>query len=131
MADMVARGRNKVFLGASNNLTKLTDEQVIEIKEALQKCWPPISELANKYNVSFQCIWRIGVGLSRQHVGPSGRLINPKPVRKLSVEEVMQIRKRVSLGELQSRIADEFGIWPATVSQIARLVKRKDVPAYA
>jgi hypothetical protein len=62
MQDMVARGRHKPRFGILNNLAKLTDAQVFEIKRSTEST----RELADRFGVSFQGVWRIRKGLSRK-----------------------------------------------------------------
>lgn len=126
MQDMVARARHKPRFGALNNLTKLSDSGVIEIKQALV-AGVPIKEIAEKHGVSFQAIYQIARGRSRKSVGPTMAL-EVRPCRKLSREDVLSIRDMNRREIKQKIIASVFGIWPATVSQIVRGVKRKDVP---
>lgn len=68
MRDMVRKGRNKPRFGLSNNLAKLTDAQVIEIKRALASGAKTTRELATENKVTFQSIWRIKKGLARAHI---------------------------------------------------------------
>ena len=126
MLEMVARNRHKPRFGLANNLGKLSDDQVIEIRNHLQGKTRTIKSLADEHHVTFQSIWRIGRGLARQSFGEP--VIHERPVHKLSVEEVIDIRTRAKAGETQTSIAESYGIWPATVSNIVRGVKRKDVP---
>jgi hypothetical protein len=67
MRDMVSRGRNKPLFGASNNLTKLSDAQVLQIKHSLAN-GKTIREIATQNDVTFQAIWRIRKGLARSHI---------------------------------------------------------------
>lgn len=127
MRDMVSRNRHRPRFGLDNNLGKLSDGEVREIKAHLQLKTRTIKELAAIYRVSFQAIYRIGRGQARGLIGGGTPVINLRPVRHLTEQDVLEIRRRVASGERQRRIADDFGIWQATVSQIARGVKRRDV----
>jgi len=64
MMDMVARGRHKLLLGPKNNFSKLTDEQVIEIRRSAKTT----RDLAKEYSVTFQCVWRIRKGIARKYL---------------------------------------------------------------
>lgn len=127
MRDMVARKRNKLILGSANNLSKLTDEEVIEIKHHLINGTKSILDLANEHRVSFQGIWRIGTGLSRKHVGPQGRLIPIKPRRSFTDEEVLEIRRR-ALVQSQRSIATAYGVLPPVISNLVLGKRRKWLP---
>lgn len=125
MQEMVSRKRHKPRFGLDNNLGKLTDEAVISICDHLRNKTRTIGQLAKDHNVTFQCIWRIGRGHGRSGFGDA--VIELRPVRKLSVEDVMDMRQRALNGESQTAIAASYGVWPANVSSIVRGVKRRDV----
>ena len=46
--------------------------------------------------------------------------------RKISPDEAVIIRRRVSAGELQAKVADEFGVSFQTISEICRGKRRFD-----
>lgn len=50
-----------------------------------------------------------------------------RAVKKLTVEKVLEIKKRLSKGERQQSIADDFGIMQNTVSRIGSGARRKYV----
>lgn len=68
MNDMVLKGRNRPSIGIKNNLAKLSDEQVIEIKRALAAGTKTTRELATENGVTFQSIWLIKKGVNRKHI---------------------------------------------------------------
>jgi hypothetical protein len=67
--DMVAKGRSphSRFIGERNGRVKLTEKQVIEIKNRRQQGenW---KILAKEYDVSHQTIWKISTGLRWRHI---------------------------------------------------------------
>ncbi len=126
MRDMVARGRNKPMNGTLNHLAKLDAQKVLNIRTSVSNGTATIGQLAELYGTSFQSIYQVARGRVWNEVG--GPLLSKREVRHLSVREVVEIRQMVAAGERQVEIASRFGIHQATVSNVARRVKRKDVP---
>lgn len=129
MAEMVARKRNKPLIGTLNPLAKLTEQKVLDIRTRLFHKTATIEQLAIEYGLTFQGVYHVARGQVWTSVG--GPLLAKRQVRNLSTEEVIDIRRRAALGEPQTLIAESYGIWPATVSNIVRGVKRLDVPMEA
>jgi len=57
--------------GSANNNSKLTEEDVIEIRDKYEPYYYTLSQLADEYNVSQSCINHIVQGRHWQHVGES------------------------------------------------------------
>ena len=66
--DMVAKGRNRVPLGAANGLSKLTEADVREIRRA-RFGGVPRAQLTALYGVNYSRIYRIEIGELWAHVG--------------------------------------------------------------
>lgn len=129
MRDMVRKKRNKPNLGEKNHLAKLTAGDVLFIRYELAVRGRTISSLADQFHTSFQAIYNAATGKVWKHIG--GPLIEKRVVRKLSVDDVLAIRRLNREGMKQTDIACKFGIYPGTVSGIIRGRKRKDVPLNA
>lgn len=99
--------------GSSHWAAKLTEQQVIDIRERLaagEKCVP----LGKEYGVAFTAIQRIGSGEIWAHIGgPRTRRFRDR----LTADQVRQIRR---LAEKSSRreIARRFGVPYTTVGRI-------------
>lgn len=126
MRDMVKKRRNKRMTGELHYAHKLTPKNVSEIRNGLANKAATIKDYAAKFGVNFMTIYHVARGKSWDTLpGPRLRV---RPVRNLSVQDVVEIRALCQQGMTQTEVADKFGIWQATVSQIRRGIKRKDVP---
>jgi len=71
--------------------------------------------LAKKYHYAPNTIYRICRGqLYTAHGGP----IMPKLIRKLTGEQVIAIRRRIANGEVQARLAEEYGVSEGYITHI-------------
>lgn len=78
MLDMKVKGRTAYYKisGVNNKRSKLSELQVIEVRESLGK--PSIRSLAKKYNVTRGVIKNIVIGKSYKAVGQSGSIEKTK-----------------------------------------------------
>ncbi len=125
MKDMVRKGRNKPQRGALNHFSKLTEPDVVYIRESLASKTETINSLATKFQTSFQGIYQVARGNAWGHVG--GPSIGIKPKRLLTPEEVQEMRELWDTGlYTQAQLAARFGLpHQATVSKIVRGLKHK------
>ena len=115
------REQNK---GSKSLWAKLNEQKVKDIKVRLMN-GATLKELANEYSVSLEAISGISQNRSWLHVEVEGwnDYINRKklkqPKRKLSHAEVIEIREMLgSNNNSITRIAEKFGIYTSTVSNI-------------
>ncbi len=64
MRDRAAKGRNADTNGEKNPFHKLTSEQVLEMRSSTDKT----SELAKRYNVTYEQVWKIRAGRAWTHL---------------------------------------------------------------
>lgn len=114
MRDMVSRGRNRQLSGEKNGSSKLTDVQVLEIVSDLKSKRASIRELAERFGVAFQTIYKLARG------GRKGipAIIEPTRSIKLSPEAAFGILRLCARGFKQKEIANMYGIHQVTVSGI-------------
>lgn len=62
--DRVSKGRNAHILGDDNPFAKLTTQNVFEIRSSTDKT----SELAKRYNVTYEQVWKIRKGRAWTHL---------------------------------------------------------------
>ena len=130
VADMDARGRRvppKVF-GEKNYLSKLTNEQVIEIRQAYI-AGDTIYEIGPRYGIKPNSVSDLTTGRAWKHLlGVNGAptladlkaraAIGTNSSAKVTKEIAAKIRQRLSTGELGKDLAVEYGLHKATISQI-------------
>lgn len=46
---------------------------------------------------------------------------------KLSQQQVLDIRARISAGEVRARLAEEFGVWPAAITRIIKRTRWRHI----
>jgi hypothetical protein len=118
----IEKGYTPKPIGSSNFHSKLTEKQVIKIREqyasgATQK------QLSTEYHIAPNNIWGIVTGRDWRHIGGTitkGRRPNNSPVFKwpLSEEQVIDIRNSASDGELQREIANKYNMSEGAISGI-------------
>jgi predicted transcriptional regulator len=136
--DMVSKGRGilpgqswfemhpeAVPRGARNGQSKLTEDNVMEIRRRYAEDNVSMSKIGKEMGVSQSLVSSIVRGEKWAHIK------NTRPTKRvdlrLSDEDVKTIRRRVAAGEMQKTLAAEFGVCSATVSEIVRLKKRTRV----
>lgn len=116
-------GLNKALDGEGNPASKLTNKQVLEIREAYAIGGITQAQIAAKYGVSPVAISQIVRGSSRKTVGGetadyTSRGHRP---RKLTNSQVLEIREACAIGGIaQTQIAAKYGVSGATISKIVR-----------
>ena len=132
MAD--ALNRDRFTRGEASAVTKLTDEQVEEIRRR----WldgEGQAVLAKEFGVSQPSIWFRLQGCKSEQIhdgyAPQIRAPELRPYtttvkspcqRRLTAEMIQQIRTRVAAGETQTAVARDFSLAPGYIS---RIVNRK------
>lgn len=96
---------------------KLTPEDVLAIRSDLAE-GAASADIANRYGISQQMVSQISTGLAHADVGgptakPSRRHSSP-----LTVDQVSEIKRRVTAGEARREVAAAFGISRWTVDSI-------------
>jgi group I intron endonuclease len=112
-------GREKKFKkGEAVSTSKLTSEQVLEIKNELAK-GTRRSTLQKRFNVSKNTIQNIAVGVTWSHIEADYKYDATKNVAvKLTREKVIAIRAELAAGASKQAMADKYSISIATVWQI-------------
>lgn len=136
MADMVrkGRGRGSGLLGADVGTSKLTEEDVIEIRKLYASGEYKQEDLAEKYNVQRGHISRLVRGIEWVHVGGPVCGKNEvyrgegRPSSKLTANQVREIRKLRRIENLSYRkIGARFGVTGKTIEDIVKGRKWKHV----
>lgn len=109
-----------IYYGDAHPNTKITDDQVILLKEDLKNTNIPLSQLAEKYSISKKQVSRINQGLSREKLGECYPLrktpnINGK-LTEDQVDEIIEILKYTY--RFNGDIARQFGVEVHTISDI-------------
>lgn len=109
-----------VHYGENNNNTKLTDEDVINIKKDLAETQISLGELAKKYNINKHQILRINQGISRAQLNEEYPIRkNPNINGKLTEEDVDIIIELLKYTyRFNGDIAREFGVEVHTINRI-------------
>lgn len=114
--DAVDRNRIVHKLGEQNAFSKIKDAEVFEIRDHLKNKTKSIKQIAQEKGVTFQCIYRIGMGNQRGTLEDA--VISVQNPEKLSVSDVLEIKRLCMDGVLQRRIAEKFKIHQGHVSAI-------------
>ena len=122
---MIERGRQNRAYGERGGLAKLSDVDVVEMRKLAAEGWP-IARIIELYPVSHTAAGQAVKGLSFPHLpnavtSPKKAPIpGPRPGsgRKLSQEQVIEIKLGISHGNNIRRIADQFKISKSTVEAI-------------
>jgi len=82
-----------------------------------------LKELADKYHYAPNTVWSICRG--RRYADCDGPIM-PKRSQKLSDEQVIEIRQRIASGEVQARLAEEYGVSEGHISLLKHGRARMD-----
>lgn len=128
--DMIAKGRMPV--GERRYNAKLTQDVVDRIRQMKFVDGIRAKDIAAKTGVGSRQVGKILTGRSWRAPGASFALVGKAKgeshyAAKLCVEDVISIRRRAADGEALKRIAKEFGLDPASVSNICRRKSWKHV----
>lgn len=109
--------------GSKHGLSKLTEEDVREIKQRLASGETSPS-IARDFNVNARSIRKIGHGTRWKHVHgpprtyPDGKGIN-NPSSKLCDDDILAIRQRIKQGDYYTDIAHDYGVSGTVIRNIA------------
>lgn len=104
--------------GSGKTLAKLTEADVLEIQEAFEQGVKDYV-LAEKYGVTSGVISSIRLGKTWKHV--SGKVFEPSgpnPVKKLTGEDIPQIRQYFKDGLNDAEIGRKYNVARGTINQI-------------
>lgn len=124
--------RNKlreINTGSNSPVTKLAEDDVISIKKRLLRK-DNQKDIANSYDVSLGVISAIANNRTWIHVFVDGweeYISNKKTIVKLSINDVMTIKKLLKDGLNCSEIARTYGVYSSTISGIKNEKYFKDV----
>lgn len=118
-AHKVSKGRQ--VKGETANFTKLTEKEVLEIRELVTKGYTD-TEISTIYDTTNRNIWCIRKGISWKHVLPENadwKEMNKRTGNvKLNAEQVIEIRKLYKTGLTQKQIGIKLSIPKSTVCQV-------------
>lgn len=100
--------------------TKISDEEVISLKEDLRNTSLPLSEIAKKYNISKKQVLRINQGISRASLEETYPIRKTPNINgKLTEEDVDSIFELLKYTyRTHGDIANEFGVTAQTIKDI-------------
>lgn len=107
------RTKGRLWYGQRNGRAKLTEQDVLDIRASAESD----SELGRKYGVYATTVRDARMGKKWPHLPGATRRVVP---RKLTPEQVREIRRRREAGERTSDIAKSYGISQPMASQVAR-----------
>lgn len=124
------------FPGSANPNSKFSDSDILEIRAQWVTGLLSGKEIADKWGVCTTTIYSICRGESYpqdgySHVGIKDRFTikgERHPAHKLTEPDVLKIRKMLSEGVTQKRIAELFGVAQCTVSEIKLYKKWRHLP---
>ncbi len=113
--DMRSKKRAR-HINANPNTSLLTVQDVLKIREILCNPDEKIEDIAKKFSVAVTTISAISEGITWKHVGPV--IWTRRKTKKITDEQVLEIKSMLRSGEIQSDIANKFGITQGQVSRI-------------
>lgn len=99
--------------GEKQNLAKLTDAKVLEIRHRYAN-GESQKKLGQAFGVAQNTVSHIVIGETWTHVG--GPIFTPKVKQKIFDSELLEIQRRVRGGESRASVARSFGITPAAIT---------------
>lgn len=129
--DMRRKKRFPIKRGSECNLSKLTEQTVLEIRQLCLSV--PLKELAERFDVSLATISYMLSGKTWKHLGPvegwkKRQIAQLGRARiRLKEDDVREIRRLASTGVSQKSICSQYGLTSASISQIVNRKQWKDV----
>lgn len=112
------------FYGEDCNLTKLTDTEVREIREAIDQ-GESSKSVAERYGVTAVNVWMIATGKTRKTADGPIQVSGKR--QKLTDDDVRDIRSRYANGEKQAAIVRSYGVSQSCISLIVNNHTRRNV----
>lgn len=126
VSDMIAKGRHRPNRGTNNGRAKLTDDQVVAIRERYNVGDVGVDDLAREYKVGSTTIGQVVRGEKWRHIGGKCKKRDAASNAKITREVAEEIRQRLAAGGAsQASIGRLYGLSPATISRIANGVAWK------
>lgn len=131
--DMVDRNRNRGASGLINGKCKLTEEEVIEIRDLFKNKFLYISELSEQFNITKTSVRRIIEGVSWKTIGNIENLLKEENYYthcekrggcKIKNKDTLEIQELFKTGFKINMLAQKFNI---SVSTIRRHLKVKQI----
>ena len=116
--DMTERGRSNK--GEDRYCAKLTDEQVLKIRELYRTKQLDQYQLARAYGVKQSMISLITRGEKWKHLNKEGEVFDTTPKNKLDAEKVIEIRKLISSGLAIKQVAKKFCVTRGAIHKIIK-----------
>jgi hypothetical protein len=113
---MDAKNKKRTTLGSKNAQTKLTENDVLEIRRLLTT-YIQSKEICLKYDISSTTLNNIKTGKSWKHIPVNSNLIVDRRF-KLNDEAVFYIKKALNIGISISRIAKDFNVSIGCITNI-------------
>lgn len=114
MRDMGDKGRSKFhkarFLGEAHGMSRLTTEQVVEMRRLRREEGIPYAKIATRFGVTTSCVFDVVTGSVWAHIPgavPAGA--GPTPQRRFTDDDVARMRAMRKAGARLRDVATEFG----------------------
>lgn len=124
IVDMISKGRD-TMIGERNSMAKLTEKNVLSIREQYSIGGVTYKQLAIKHGVSITVIHQVVKGEIWSHVSTDKCTINNRCSgsshfkAKMTEKQVMEILSKYKKGEtLQKDLAKEYGVGVTTINSI-------------
>lgn len=114
--DRVQKGRSSVMPGVDNPMAKLTDADVMAIREQAAQGGQTYEEIGAPYGVGGSNVSVIVRGAHWRHLPLVPR--RGKRSYKLSRDDMAALKRRYAAGEMQKHLAAEFGVTRPVVSRV-------------
>lgn len=117
LGDAATNGRDMAEMGTHRG--RLTRDQVFALRTAYMN-GEPLSQIADRFGIAFGTVYPIVIGKSYRHYPPPvGLRAADRFPRKLSNADIAAICARLNAGDVQSRIAADFGVAQSRISKIS------------
>jgi transposase len=100
--------------------SKLTDSQIVEIKQLLREDRLSFREIAQQFDVTPSAIDKINSGINWKHIGSTNSRIRKGVGSKLDYRDVVLIKMMLVHGISHKKIADVFEVSQHTIGEIER-----------
>jgi len=124
---MDERGRRTSQRGVKNNAARFIEAQIIDIRRRVASGEKQLA-LAIEYGTRQSAISQIVRRKIWADIDDGTSITDFNSTRKLTEDQVREIRRRSDLGESRVSLGREFGVVASTISTIARRETWDDVP---
>lgn len=131
IADMDNKGRRISLCGENSPVSKLTSNEILEIRRLFNVVGLTAPEIAKRFNTSATNVHSIARFSSWKHIG--GPALRPevaanRTTPKLTPNSVSEIKANLRSGQTHQSIADQYGVSRECITKIANGKNWKGVP---